>query len=120
MPYTLATAAKAVGRNKSTILRAIKAGTVSAARDASGGWAIEPVALHRGYPAVADAPANAAVSNGDAMTELRARLADKDAVIDDLRRRLDAEAEERRRLTAILADQRAAPAPIRRWWRFGR
>ena len=38
----------------------------------------------------------------------------------DLRRRLDAEAEERRRLTAILADQRAAPAPIRRWWRFGR
>ena len=52
--------------------------------------------------------------------ELRARLLDKDAVIDDLRRRLDAEAEERRRLTAILADQRAAPAPIRRWWRFGR
>ena len=62
------------------------------------------------------------------MIELRARLeaaeariADKDAVIDDLRRRLDAEAEERRRLTAILTDQRAAvpdsvlrPSP---WWR---
>jgi hypothetical protein len=110
MPYTLATAAKAAGRNKSTILRAIKAGTVSAARDAGGGWAIEPAELHRVYPAVADAPANAGAGNGDAMTELRARLADKDAVIDDLRRRLDAEAEERRRLTAIIADQRA-PRP---------
>jgi len=32
--------------------------------------------------------------------------------------RLDAEAEERRRLTAILADQRAAPA--RRWWPWTR
>ena len=55
----------------------------------------------------------------DAMAELRARLADKDAVIDDLRRRLDAEAEERRRLTAVLADLRAAPpaVPARRsWW----
>ena len=58
------------------------------------------------------------------MAELRARLADKDAVIDDLRRRLDAEAEERRRLTAILADQRAKPEPaagppaLRRWWRW--
>lgn len=54
------------------------------------------------------------------------------ARIDDLSRRLDAEGEERRRLTAILTDQRAqapldevlttaplAPVPkIRRWWRF--
>jgi len=42
----------------------------------------------------------------------------RDDTISDLRRRLDAEAEQRRRLTAILADQRAAPAPIRRWWRI--
>jgi hypothetical protein len=37
---------------------------------------------------------------------LRGRLADKDSVIDDLRRRLDAEAEERRKLTMVLTDRR--------------
>jgi chromosome segregation ATPase len=38
---------------------------------------------------------------------------------DDLRRRLDSEAEERRRLTALLTDQRPAAQPdVRRgWWR---
>jgi hypothetical protein len=44
---------------------------------------------------------------------LRERLADKDDVIDDLRRRLDAEAEERRKLTLMLTDRR----PQIRWWR---
>jgi hypothetical protein len=39
------------------------------------------------------------------------------ATIADLCRRLDTGAEERRRLTAILADQRAAPA--RSWCRGG-
>ena len=43
----------------------------------------------------------------------------RDDTIADLRRRLDAEAEERRRLTAILADQRAAPER-RRWWPWTR
>jgi hypothetical protein len=58
------------------------------------------------------------------MRELRARLADKDAVIEDLRRRLDAESEERRRLTLVLADMRTAPPvappPRRFWWPWGR
>lgn len=47
---------------------------------------------------------------------LEARLTDMDRVIDE-RRRFDAEAEERRRLTAVLADLRA-PQPSRRWWRW--
>ena len=57
---------------------------------------------------------------------LRERLADKDGVIDDLRQRLDEEAAERRKLTAMLTDQsaRAAPPvaadrPKRSWWPFG-
>jgi hypothetical protein len=45
------------------------------------------------------------------------RLRDKDDVIDDLRRRLDAEAEERRKLTALLTDQR--PDRRRKWWPWG-
>ena len=55
VPYTLAQAAKSVRRDKTTLLRAIKKGTVSALRDeATGGWLIEPAELHRVYP-VADA-----------------------------------------------------------------
>ena len=43
----------------------------------------------------------------------------RDETIADLRRQRDADAEERRRLTALLADQRAAPARRRSWlpWR---
>jgi hypothetical protein len=53
MPYTLAQAGKAIGKNKTTVLRAIKAGKLTAIRDeASGGWLIEPAELHRLYPAV--------------------------------------------------------------------
>jgi anti-sigma factor RsiW len=42
--------------------------------------------------------------------------------IDDLRRRLDSEAEERRKLTALLTDQREKqePEPRRSWWRIGK
>jgi hypothetical protein len=125
LAYTLTQAAAAAERNRSSILRAIKSGKLSATRDAAtGGWLIEPAELHRVYP-VADAPgaapADALPRNSDALAEireLRARLeaterhlADKDGQISDLRRRLDVADEERRRLTAVLADQRAAPAP---------
>jgi hypothetical protein len=166
MPYTLAQAARAIGRNKTSVLRAIKSGKISAIRDeATGGWLIEPAELHRLYPPAADAaPAagdaimrngdatersgdsvergdRAAVRNGDAAAgtaALRAQLdqeraerlrerADKDAVIDDLRRRLDTAEEERRttlrQLTALLTDQRSEQIRAvrkRRWWRFGK
>jgi excisionase family DNA binding protein len=53
MSYTLATAAAACGVNKSTILRAIKAGKISAVRDEHGQWQVEPAELHRVYPPVA-------------------------------------------------------------------
>jgi len=136
MAYTLAEAAKAVHRDKTTLLRAIKSGKLSAVRDAAtGGWLIEPAELHRVYPAVIDAAmdaaANAALRSSDAeveIRELRARLDDKDDQIADLRRRLDAEAEERRRLTALIADRSTAPAvlhlgpepPRRSWWPWRR
>jgi len=55
MAYALAPAAAAVGRHRSAVLRAIKAGKVSAVRDeATAEWRIEPAELHRLYP-VADA-----------------------------------------------------------------
>src|SRR5580692_11911602 len=54
MGYTLGQAAKAVGMSKTSILRSIKAGKISARRDEFGQWAIEPCELHRVYPPLAD------------------------------------------------------------------
>jgi Helix-turn-helix domain len=148
--YTLGEAAAAARRDRTTVLRMIKRGRLSATRDpVTGGWLIEPAELHRLYPAMHSAGHSAEQSNGDAghgagdaqavltaqLTAERARSALLEGVVDDLRRRLDAadrrldaEAEERRRLTALLADQRVKPeatsdlpAPPRRgWWRWGR
>ena len=52
MPLTLAEAAAATGTNRTTILRAIKAGKVSGSKDAHGTWVVEPAELHRVYPPV--------------------------------------------------------------------
>jgi excisionase family DNA binding protein len=139
MPYTLAEAARTIGMQKSTVLRAIKRGTLSAVRNASTGqWLVEPAELHRVYPAINGAGASTGASMASAPPrtdaldaenrELRARLGDAHATIDDLRHRLDTETEDRRqaqaqlaetqaKLTAILTDQRQ---PARRWWAWGR
>jgi hypothetical protein len=117
--YSLGQVARAVGKAKSTISRNVKSGKVSAVRNTDGSVSIDPAELHRVYPAMpatgskngqwndSQPPENGA---GTALERqialLRGRLADKDSVIDDLRRRLDAEAEERRKLTMILTDRR--------------
>jgi hypothetical protein len=114
--YTLGAAAKAAGRTKPTILRAIQAGRLSAAKDeATGAWSIEPAELHRLYPPASQGegePARETHQGNDALhlevTLLRTQIADKNNVIDDLRRRLDDESAERRRLTLLLTDQRGA------------
>jgi septal ring factor EnvC (AmiA/AmiB activator) len=136
MPQTLGEAAKAVGKNRTTLLRAVKAGKLSATYDnASGSWLIEPAELFRVYPpADADAsPAQASAamrstSSSGEVRELRARLeaadhrfADAQDQIADLRHRLNRADEERRRaqeqlaglqtqMAALLTDQRPAPA----------
>lgn len=143
MPYTLKQAAEATGKSKPTILRAIQSHKISASRDQlTQGWLIEPAELHRVYPPVADEPVrNGQMTHGvtsDAMVSIReletkldaatSRLTDKDEVIDDLRRRLDASEEERRKvqmqLTTLLTDQRPVtapePPPRHSWWPWGR
>lgn len=143
MPYTLKQAAEATGKSKPTILRAIQSHKISATRDElTQGWLIEPAELHRVYPPITDetvrngqmthdVTAGTTVSIRELQAKLDAatsRLADKDEVIDDLRRRLDASDEERRKtqaqLTSLLTDQRAAvqsePMPRRSWWRWGK
>jgi hypothetical protein len=48
--YTIVTAAAAAGRNKTAILRAIKSGKISVAKDENGEWQVDPAELHRIYP----------------------------------------------------------------------
>jgi hypothetical protein len=48
--YNLISAAAAAGVNRSTVLRAIKAGRISGQRDATGGWEIDPAEFHRVFP----------------------------------------------------------------------
>ena len=140
MPYTLGQAAKATGRSKPTIQRAIKNGSISASKAIDGSYEIDPAELHRVFPPANDTGnAEQHLKQSDTPSDtnalqrevgvLRERLADKDGVIEDLRRRLDQSEQERRdkdrQLTALLTDQRPekqepAPATKRRWRLWGR
>src|SRR4051812_29759246 len=51
MSYTLTQASRACGKSKATLLRAIRSGRLSAARDeVAGSWLIEESELHRVFP----------------------------------------------------------------------
>lgn len=124
---SLKQAAEQVGKSKPTLLRAIhKEGGLSATKDQEGQWWIEPAELFRVYQPVSQeavqASAHDAPRTADEAAALRREMARVEEerererrqlqeTIDDLRRRLDGEAEERRRLTLLLTDQRAKETP---------
>lgn len=146
MTYTIKQAAEATGKTKPTILRAIQRGKISAQKDGHGEWEIDPAELHRVYEPVSDGTDKHTDAGDDAaerevellqarLAAAEIRLAEKDAQIEALNRRLDAADEERRttlrQLTALLTDQRNSTAADpgnrqtqaagkRRWWRFER
>ena len=122
MKLSLGQAAKEVGLDKSTISRAIKRGKLSAQRKERGGYEIDPAELFRVFPPAAqkphalsppgDIPLETLIDNRGLRIKLEAaelRLRDKEDEIRDLRRRLDAESEERRKLTLRLL---APPQPL--------
>ena len=120
MVYTLGQAAKAVGKGKTTVLKAIKSGRISAKKDDNGQWAIDPSELHRVYPPVNENSSPTAEKERQTtpseLIELRVQvqaLHEQNSLLkderDDLRRRLDVENEERRKLTMMLTDQRNKP-----------
>jgi excisionase family DNA binding protein len=145
--YTLKQAAVAIGKSKPTVLRAIQSGKISALRDeTTGGWLIEPAELHRLYPPVVPVMVHDVTMNSDVIphetVQLRRELEmlreerererqEAQTTISDLRVRLDRSEEERRqtqtRLSALLEDKTAAPAPAaitapakRGWWSWRR
>lgn len=135
MKLNASQAAKATGKSIPTITRAIKSGKISGEPDGKG-YLIEAAELFRVFPATKDDTNNVSNKNAnnlghetnknnhdsailrreiDMLHEMLER--EKDTVR-DLRTRLDSESEERRRLTAMLTDQRKPePAPKLPWWR---
>lgn len=137
MKYTLSQAATATGKNKATIQRAIKSGKISASKNSSGAYEIDPSELHRIFPATAQRVAqhsdattrNSNVTAGilhennslQRIAELEKELAVAEErksgiegqmhhlteTVDDLRKRLD---QSESRITALLS------APPRRSW----
>ena len=116
MNYTLNKAAKLCGRSKSTLSNAIKNGRLSADKDENGRYSINAAELNRVFPLPAPDQKPEPIQNAEKNIEnsvLSAQVEAKDQIIrnleqtcDDLRKRLDAEAEERRNLTRMLTDQR--------------
>jgi hypothetical protein len=111
--YSLKQAAEAAGRGKPAILRAIQRGIISGQRNAKNEWMIDPSELHRVYPLVArnDSVGNEterdAILNESPMLRqendfLKKQLEREREISQELSRRLDEEASERRKLTAIL------------------
>jgi hypothetical protein len=128
MSYTLGEAARATGKAKPTIAKAITSGRISAAKNDDGSYSIDPAELHRVYPMTGNANGellsvgHPTATLGAATVEIehwRVLAAEREETIRDLRARLDSEAEERRRLTALLTADRGphtSIGPRRGWW----
>lgn len=118
--YTLGDAAKATGKSKATISKAIKIGRISAIKDETGTFQIDPAELHRVYPPTVSTEQKETPKEtpheqdkSGLIRELQARLeaaterlADKEGIISDLREDRD---KWRQQATALLTDNRSRP-----------
>jgi excisionase family DNA binding protein len=129
MIFSLRTAAQRTGTSKSTILRAIKSGRLSANRLEDGTYEIDAAELERVYPAermkqrgthvmehhapADDAPAPAATAALDAeIAGLREILRRADATADELRQDRDKWRQMAEHQQRMIEDQRPRP-----WWK---
>lgn len=132
--FTLGTAAQATGMAKSSVLRAIKAGRISANRDELGQWSIDPSELFRVFPPLAIPSATPAErpAERDAIRDATtAMLVDQlQNVIADLRRDRDSWRDAFERAQRLLPGppERGATAAAtagtiakpRQWWPWRR
>jgi predicted site-specific integrase-resolvase len=137
MHYTLGTAAKATGKSKPTIQRAIKSGKISAQKDANGEWNIQPSELHRIFQPIAENSVTESASvNDDALRNVTlherleaalCRITDKEDQlrlqanqIEDLQKDRD---HWRQQATYLIEDKRKIEqdkalvvVPTKKWW----
>jgi hypothetical protein len=120
MSISLSEAATAVGMYKSSVLRAIKAGKISAAKDEHGEWRIEPAELHRVYAPVAEGDAKNGATRQDATAALQAQITGLREIGELLRAQLNDALEQRDKWQAQAERLAlAAPEPEQRpqsWW----
>src|SRR5664280_434391 len=125
---TVSQAAKEVGITRGGLWKAIKEGRLSATKNNKGQFCIDPAELFRVYPPVDAVDVHSEQASIDEYqsrqheeNELRIRLeltnrllAKAESEVDDLRRRLDDESSERRKLMQLLThqpEQQAQPEP---------
>jgi len=137
---TLSQAAKASGKSKSTLSRAIKMGRISASRLDDGNFSIDPAELFRVYPAASNnayderpieqcaTPVPNELQSRISMLELllekeRESVAREREISADLREDRDRWRQQAASLLADLRPQLAEPVPPARrraWWPFNR
>lgn len=128
MALTLAEAARATGTHKVTLLRAIKAGKVSATKTEHNTWLIEPAELFRVYPPVelrsdagTDATQRYAPAAAAAIDAQIAALRDVAELLrgqlDDVRKDRDGWRDMAQAVTRQLADARQVQPAVKPWWR---
>ncbi len=113
---SLTKAAEEVGISRSALFKAIKNGRVSATKNGKGEFIIDPAELFRVYQPVNKVNVNLhqpsqqqdiakVTAETVEITMLKQLLKQVESERDDLRRRLDDEAQERRKLTMLLTHQ---------------
>jgi len=119
---SLTKAAEEVGISRSALFKAIKNGRVSATKNGKGEFIIDPAELFRVYQPVNKVNVNLyqpsqqqdiakETSETVEITMLKQLLKQVESERDDLRRRLDEEAQERRKLTMLLTHQPSKQLP---------
>ena len=109
MSYTLGDAAKAVGKSKTTLHRAIKSGRISATKLEDGSYAIDPSELHRVFPPVTAGTLDEVFHRNDAER--------KSNTLETLRIQLELQEKERERERALLQETIADLREDRDRWR---
>lgn len=142
--FTLGEAAKHVGKSKATLSNAIKTGRLSVYEKTESGYRIDAAELYRVFPPNrslngeteqsrtpetkhpnTEQPLGLLIEVAELRVKLESaaqRITDKERVIEDLRRRLDLEGEERRRMSSMLLTYQEQPKPEKQgfWKRLAR
>lgn len=125
MRYTLGTAAKATGKSKTTIQRAIAKGAISAEKTDGNGYSIDPAELHRVFPMVG----NDTVSQDSQMDtkrppdetpELKLKIEALEAMLVREREALDEVRADRDAWKQQASALLSAPSKQRGWWPWKR
>ena len=123
MSYTLGQAAKATGKSKTTIQRAISKGLISGNKERNGRYSIDPSELHRVFPMVSGdtvaKPSQVDTSRPLGETPLQVKLRALEAMLEREREALSEMRSDRdawkQQATALLG---VPEKNRRRWWQW--